>query len=425
MKNIKYFFVLSLVLVGIMGFKAFAETGTAPDPVNPIEQAPALVDPIEKEVPVILTNIIIKSPEAKSFIKGKIELIADISKITSLVGGTTDGTGTTPALDIGTTPKVEFYQAYVGTNTRRMVKEVLIGNGKCESGICSIVWDTALKSDTGQIVDGPYKIWAKTSDGINNSEQVDVMVDNTAPLIKIAEYITNPTNQDITVTATANEGKLNVISYTFTANGTFDFTATDEAGNVTTETVKITNIDKIAPVITIAPYITTPTNQDITVTATTNEGTLNVASHIFTANGSFDFVATDTAGNVTTQTVTISNIDKTPPPAVVVSRGGGGGGAFLVTLPKITVPTVTPSQVVGKVLGATNFKFSNYLRKGMKHDDVKELQERLRTEGLFNITPSIKYFGVGTLKAVKAYQKAHNIPSTGFVGPLTVAELNK
>ncbi len=236
-----------------------------------------------------------------------------------------------------------------------MVKEVLIGNGKCESGICSIVWDTALKSDTGQIVDGPYKIWAKTSDGINNSEQVDVMVDNTAPLIKIAEYITSQTNQDITVTAT------------------------------------------------------------------TNEGTLNATSHTFTANGSFDFIATDEAGNITIKIVNISNIDKTPLPGPIIVSRGGGGGSFLSILPLNTTPT-TP---VGKVLGATDFKFSTYLEKGMTHNDVRELQERLTTEGFFTITPSIKYFGVGTFKSVKAYQKAHNLPSTGFVGPLTIAELNK
>ena len=71
------------------------------------------------------------------------------------------------------------------------------------------------------------------------------------------------------------------------------------------------NIDETPPVITIGSYLTTPTNQDITVTATTNEGTLNEAFHIFTENGSFDFVATDSAGNVTKKTVTINNIDKT------------------------------------------------------------------------------------------------------------------
>ncbi|MFA6552197.1 MAG: Ig-like domain-containing protein [Candidatus Paceibacterota bacterium] len=89
----------------------------------------------------------------------------------------------------------------------------------------------------------------------------------------------------------------------------------NNAGMQVTSTVGGSSVtfDKTLPIITIAPYNTDPTNQDITVTASTNEGTLNATSHTFTANGSFDFVATDEAGNATTQTVTITNIDKIAP----------------------------------------------------------------------------------------------------------------
>jgi hypothetical protein len=66
-------------------------------------------------------------------------------------------------------------------------------------------------------------------------------------------------------------------------------------------------------VITIGDYTKETTDQDITVTAATNEGTLNSAGYVFTENGSFEFVATDAAGNVTKVTVTITNIDKTVP----------------------------------------------------------------------------------------------------------------
>ncbi len=148
-------------------------------------------------------------------------------------------------------------------------------------------------------------------------------IDKTAPVITIASYNTAATNLDVAVTATSNEGTLNVASHTFTANGSFDFVATDAAGNAITASVTIANIDKTAPVITVAPYTTTPTNQDVIVTATSNEGTLNSASHTFTANGSFDFVATDAAGNVTTSMVTIANIDKSPPiiKTITLSKG--------------------------------------------------------------------------------------------------------
>ncbi len=94
---------------------------------------------------------------------------------------------------------------------------------------------------------------------------------------------------------------------------------------VTTSTI---TADTTLPVITIASYTTTPVNTDITVTASVNEGTLNTTSHTFTANGSFSFVATDAAGNSTTQTVTITNIDKTVPTlSLVVAKNTGGTNA--------------------------------------------------------------------------------------------------
>jgi len=71
--------------------------------------------------------------------------------------------------------------------------------------------------------------------------------------------------------------------------------------------------DTTPPIVTINPYNTNPTNQDIIVTASTNEGILNTTSHTFTENGSFTFIATDDAGNITNQTVNINNIDKNPP----------------------------------------------------------------------------------------------------------------
>jgi tetratricopeptide (TPR) repeat protein len=221
--------------------------------------------------------------------------------------------------------------------------------------------------------EGTYIIYAGT--GAKNTVY-SFTIDKTAPVITVNPYTAAQTTSSIIVTATTNEGTLNSTSHTFTENRTFDFVATDDAGNVTTQSVTITNIDKTAPivtgvqnngyyninktitfnegaatldgntfisgstvseeknhtlivtdlagnstkvifsidktapVITIIPYTTTPNASSVTVTATTNEGTLNTTTHTFTENGSFNFVATDAAGNVTTKTVTISNIAK-------------------------------------------------------------------------------------------------------------------
>jgi hypothetical protein len=154
--------------------------------------------------------------------------------------------------------------------------------------------------------DGSYELEITTLSG--SRVFITFIIDKTPPVITVLPYSLTPINQDITVTVTTNEGTLNKISHTFTENGSFTFIATDDAGNVTEKTVTITNIDKIPPIITVLPYITEPTNQNITVTVTTNEGTLNKTSHTFTENGSFTFIATDEAGNVSEKTVTITNI---------------------------------------------------------------------------------------------------------------------
>ncbi|MCX6752837.1 MAG: peptidoglycan-binding domain-containing protein [Candidatus Nomurabacteria bacterium] len=57
------------------------------------------------------------------------------------------------------------------------------------------------------------------------------------------------------------------------------------------------------------------------------------------------------------------------------------------------------------------------LKQTMSGADVTCLQTKLA------VTPATGYFGNITLAAVKAYQTAHGIPSTGFVGPLTRASL--
>ncbi len=97
------------------------------------------------------------------------------------------------------------------------------------------------------------------------------------------------------------------------------------------------------------------------------------------------------------------------------------------TLKAIT-STATASKItpkIGKVLGASTFRFVSNLKKGINSDAVKQLQEKLRAEGYFTYPTSTGYFGTVTVDAVKAYQKAKGLPSTGFVGPLTIKELNK
>lgn len=63
------------------------------------------------------------------------------------------------------------------------------------------------------------------------------------------------------------------------------------------------------------------------------------------------------------------------------------------------------------------------LKYGMKNTEVSELQDFLVDQNL--MTQSTGFFGVVTLKAVQKFQTTNNIPSTGYVGMLTRAEINK
>lgn len=67
--------------------------------------------------------------------------------------------------------------------------------------------------------------------------------------------------------------------------------------------------------------------------------------------------------------------------------------------------------------------FSRNLSYKSRGPDVVALQDILRARG-YLFTASTGYFGIATFKAVKAYQRAHSITPTGFVGLRTRALLN-
>ncbi len=184
----------------------------------------------------------------------------------------------------------------------------------------------------------------------------EYVIDETAPVVSAVVNISGTTtNNTPTVSITSNEtGTLSFSCTTGTtwtsvitsvgttmtnvvlnslADGPYTCTAqvTDAAQNVGQSAAMSFTVATIvatpAPIIVLGPYTTTQTNQNITVYATTGNATLNVANHTFTANGSFDFIATNSAGKTTTKTVTITNIDKVVPVIIL------NGGALVTTKP--------------------------------------------------------------------------------------------
>lgn len=255
-----------------------------------------IIDNIDKLEP---SNVSITSPSPFTFVKQTIALQAE-------------GQDNESGID-----RVEFYSDETGKISEDNLDPYTVD------------WNTSL------VTDGSYHLYAIFYDKAGNSKtsaKVVTSVDNTVPIITINPYTTDPTNEDIIVTANSNEGGLNQSSYTFASNGSFEFIASDPAGNITKRTVTITNIDKEGPELTIAPYLLTPTNQNITVYASVVEGTLNPTSHTFTSNGEFEFVATDSLGNQTRQRVNITNIDKNAPKGSIVEIDGGNYMRSLVPL---------------------------------------------------------------------------------------------
>lgn len=73
----------------------------------------------------------------------------------------------------------------------------------------------------------------------------------------------------------------------------------------------------------------------------------------------------------------------------------------------------------------TELKFSRVLTQGAKGDDVKQLQEFLRTfTGAYPDGLVTGYYGPNTKAAVKKFQEQNGIASVGIVGPKTQEKLN-
>lgn len=207
--------------------------------------------------------------------------------------------------------------------------------------------------DTKATATAVYTIKAVDTVGNEATQSVTVTVeeppkDTTPPVISsIAKSTTGATNQNVVLTfnVTDDTGVATVTvtpecavtsngdSYSFAAaeNGSYTITAADASGNKATQTVEISNIDKIAPEYKISNNPAGYTKQKvITFTAAdagsgissvivshNNNNVAVTGTYQFTAieNGSYIVTIVDNAGNKTENTVTVSYIDTTAPAA--------------------------------------------------------------------------------------------------------------
>ena len=96
---------------------------------------------------------------------------------------------------------------------------------------------------------------------------------------------------------------------------------------------------------------------------------------------------------------------------------------------KVLIASGIAIFAIASIAGAQGYTFSTNLTVGSTGADVVALQTWLIANGysipaIASGAASKGYFGAQTQTAVKAYQVAKGIPSTGFVGPLTRGALN-
>lgn len=119
-------------------------------------------------------------------------------------------------------------------------------------------WEKYVKNKmiTFEATEGEHTIQVRFKDEVGNESEpvsLTVVYDITPPVITLNYSESERTNQNVTVTAELSDGTwLTSDSYEFKTNGEYTFQAKDEAGNVCSETAKVTWIDRVPPEFTLA-----------------------------------------------------------------------------------------------------------------------------------------------------------------------------
>ncbi len=243
----------------------------------------------------------------------------------------------------------------------------------------------------------------------------------------------------VTATGTVNTAVLGAYIRTYTATDSNNNTAstTRTVNVVATSSVPIVTLNGTSSVNVMQntaftdPGATATDQEDGTLTVT-RSGALNTD---VLGDYTLTYSATDSNGNTATATRVVHVIAGQPSGG---GGGGGGGGGFVFSpLPGFTSPIIstnpstggnpitiaTVSTPTGEVLGVAVFNFKRNMKIGSTGDDVQELQKYLISQGYLVLKNATKYFGPLTHNALKKWQKARGLPSTGFFGPMSRAEI--
>ncbi|MEZ0209288.1 MAG: immunoglobulin-like domain-containing protein [Candidatus Paceibacterota bacterium] len=301
---------------------------------------------------------------------------------------------------------------------------------------------------------------------LSTSEIPDPEVDTTAPVITLngsstMEVLLNASFTDpgatahddfdgfvsVTATGTVDTAILGGYTITYSAHDTVNNTSsTTRTVNVvatSTSTSTPPTSTSTLPIITLngSTTIEVLLNTEFVdpgATATDQEdGTLTVsATGTVNTNALGNYTVTYSATDSDEQTATTTRTVRVTAGTASGGGGGGGGGYFIFT-PIATVTSTNPSNAglpitvasvstpTGQVLGVAVYNFKRNMRMGSTGDDVQELQKFLASQGYLVIKNPTKYFGSMTWNALKKWQKAKGLPSTGYFGPMSRAEILK
>ncbi len=223
----------------------------------------------------------------------------------------------------------------------------------------------------------------------NESKQTITInnIDRAGPKINVKYSTTAKTNQNVKVTLTTDEEIEGVEGWTlsedkktltkiYKKNTTETVSLKDLLGNETKQTIKVSNIDKIAPTVTVTYSTKELTNQNVTVTLTTSEEVQAIAGWTLSEDKKIltkqyeqnvadeEVIVKDIAGNETKQTIEVNNIDKVAPTVAVTYS------AKELTNQNVTV-TITTSEEVQAIAGWTLSEDKKVLTKEYE-DSVTE-----------------------------------------------------
>lgn len=217
------------------------------------------------------------------------------------------------------------------------VKQIKLPNGTIVSGVTSTKF-TATEN-------GTYTFEVMDNVGHKTTKSIAINnIDKVAPTLNLTPSTTSWTNKSVTITVNGADIGGSAIkniklpngtfvtgsstNYNVSANGTFDFEISDNAGSVVKKSITINNIDTTMPNVTLTQSTSSWTNNNIVISLTSsdtqsgikeiklpNGNIVNSSNTTYTATniGTYTFEVTDNVGNKTVKSITISNIDKKAP----------------------------------------------------------------------------------------------------------------